>query len=181
MSLLKPFASKRFTLASPPGEVSPLIKFSLSCWRKCCFLKMDYNLLFNISLCFSCLSYYPMEELLRTSHSLSVLAFSRAATAGIDGTAAALLGHCKGKKVLLLCEIHIPIFQKTHVLAPPSSIRPEDWVCCQVRASLLAVGQTAALPGLWSSRCYGGVEHPVRKKCFRWSGKLRWCISLSGD
>jgi len=144
MSLLKPFASKRFTLASPPGEVSPLIKFSLSCWRKFCFLKMDYNLLFNISLCFSCLSYYPMEELLRTSHSLSVLAFSRAATAGINGTAAALLGHCKGKK-------------SPTAVWDPHSYLPEDTcagttIVHQTRRLSLLSGQSFSA-GSWTDRC----------------------------
>lgn len=105
---------------------------------------MDYHLLFNIALCFLCLSYYLMEELLRTSHSLSVLAFNWAAAAGINATTAAPHSHCKGKEILVQCEIDIPISWKTHVLAPPSSIRPEV-------LSLLSGWSFSA--GTWTDHC----------------------------
>lgn len=74
------------------------------------------------------LSYNLMEELLRTSHSLCVLAFSWAAAAGINATTAApgsTRWVLQREEILLWCEIDIPISEKTHVLAPPSSIRPE--------------------------------------------------------
>lgn len=73
------------------------------------------------------LSYYHMEELLRTSHSLCVLALSWAAAAGINATTAAPGSKCwllQREEILLRCEIHVPISEKTHVLAPPPSIRP---------------------------------------------------------
>lgn len=165
MSLLKPFASKRFTLASPPGEVFPMIKFSLFFWRKCCFLKMDYNLLFNISLCFLCLSNYLIEELLTPSVYLSWRAARRQQLESmplLPLRAAAVKGkkswHCVRSTFLsprrhTCWHHHHPLGQK--FLA-----------CYQVGASLLALGQTTALPELWSSPCYGGVKHPVRKRMF---------------
>lgn len=105
---------------------------------------MDYHLLFNIPLCFSCLSYYLMERLLKTFNSLSVLAFSQAAAAGINATAAAPQSCCKGEEILLQGEIDIPISQKTPMLAPSSSIRPEV-------LSLLSGGSFSA--GAWTDHC----------------------------
>jgi len=107
-----------------------------------------------------------VEELLRTSHSLSVLAFSWAAAAGINATAAAPHSRCKVKEILPQREIDIPISQKTHVLAPPSSIRPQV-------LSLLSGWSFSA--GTWTDHCPARTliisvlwrsKTPCWKKCF---------------
>lgn len=126
-SLLKPFASKRFTLASPPGDIFPLINFSLFFWRNAVSWKW-FIIRSLISLNVSLVILLPHGGVAKTSRSLCVLAFSWAAAAGINATTAAPGSSCwllQREEVLLWCEMDIPISEKTQQLAPPSPIRPE--------------------------------------------------------
>lgn len=144
-SLLKPFASKRFTLASPPGDIFPLIKFSLFFWRNAVSWKRF--------IIYSLISPYVSHVIL-LPHGGVAKNIPQFMCLGIQlgGSSWNQCHHCcKGKKSC--CGVR-PTFLSPRRHTCWHHHHPLDqelWVCYQAGASLLALGQTTSLPGLWSS------------------------------
>lgn len=151
--LLKPFASKRFTLASPSGDIFPLIKFSLFFWRNAVSWKWF--------IIFSLISPYVSHVIL-LPHGGVAKNIPQFMCLGIQLgqqlesmppllLLAATADCCKGKKSC--CGVRLTFLspRRNTCWHHHHPLEQKLWACYQVGASPLALGQTASLPGLWSS------------------------------